>query len=535
MNRPKFYVYLPIIFALVLVLGIFIGTTFLSGGQKMVMGGNTGKFSKLQDVLQYINQEYVDTVNDDDLVERSIVSLLENLDPHSSYISAEELQANNEPLQGNFEGIGVEFNIVDDTVRVVAAIPGGPAEGVGVQAGDKIVMVDGKTIAGIKIANKGVMERLKGKGGTKVKISVKRNGRKGLIDFTITRGTIPIYSLDASYMLTANLGYIKISRFAATTYDEFMQALDKLQKQGMTKLVVDLRGNGGGFLNTAVDIADEFLPEGKSIVYTQGKARPRKDFYATKRGSFENGELFILIDDGSASASEILAGAVQDNDRGTLIGRRSFGKGLVQEQSEFTDGSAIRLTIARYYTPTGRCIQKSYKHGVDDYYNEELSRYESGELESADSIKVADSLKYKTPGGKIVYGGGGIIPDEFVPLDTANRSLYLSELIYAGIINDFAFYYSDKERTKLKAYKSFENFNKSFSVSASLLNELAAYGEKNGVKRNEKEMAISKPWIETQLKGLISRNIWGIENYYPVIQERDKVIKKAVELSQKKK
>ena len=535
MNRPKFYVYLPIIFALVLVLGIFIGTTFLSGGQKTVMGGNTGKFSKLQDVLQYINQEYVDTVNDDDLVERSIVSLLENLDPHSSYISAEELQANNEPLQGNFEGIGVEFNIVDDTVRVVAAIPGGPAEGVGVQAGDKIVMVDGKTIAGIKIANKGVMERLKGKGGTKVKISVKRNGRKGLIDFTITRGTIPIYSLDASYMLTANLGYIKISRFAATTYDEFMQALDKLQKQGMTKLVVDLRGNGGGFLNTAVDIADEFLPEGKSIVYTQGKARPRKDFYATKRGSFENGELFILIDDGSASASEILAGAVQDNDRGTLIGRRSFGKGLVQEQSEFTDGSAIRLTIARYYTPTGRCIQKPYKHGVDDYYNEELARYESGELESADSIKVADSLKYKTPGGKIVYGGGGIIPDEFVPLDTANRSLYLSELIYAGVINDFAFYYSDKERTKLKAYKNFENFNKSFNVSASLLNELAEYGEKNGVKRNEKEMAISKPWIETQLKGLISRNIWGIENYYPVIQERDKVIKKAVELSQKKK
>ncbi|MCK6648088.1 MAG: S41 family peptidase [Bacteroidia bacterium] len=535
MNRPKFYVYLPIIFALVLVLGIFIGTTFLSGGQKTVMGRNNGKFSKLQDVLQYINQEYVDTVNDDDLVERSIVSLLENLDPHSSYISAEELQANNEPLQGNFEGIGVEFNIVDDTVRVVAAIPGGPAEGVGVQAGDKIVMVDGKTIAGIKIANKGVMERLKGKGGTKVKISVKRNGRKGLIDFTITRGTIPIYSLDASYMLTADLGYIKISRFAATTYDEFMQALDKLQKQGMTKLVVDLRGNGGGFLNTAVDIADEFLPEGKSIVYTQGKARPRKDFYATKRGSFENGELFILIDDGSASASEILAGAVQDNDRGTLIGRRSFGKGLVQEQSEFTDGSAIRLTIARYYTPTGRSIQKPYKHGVNEYYNEELARYESGELESADSIKVTDSLKYKTPGGKIVYGGGGIIPDEFVPLDTANRSLYLSELIYAGIINDFAFYYSDKERTKLKAYKNFENFNKSFNISASLLNELADYGAKNGVKRNDKEMAISKPWIETQLKGLISRNIWGIENYYPVIQERDKVIKKAVELSQKKK
>lgn len=535
MNRPKFYVYLPIVFALVLVLGIFIGSTFLSGGQRVVMGGNAGKYSKLEDVLHYINQEYVDTISEEDLIEKSIVSLLENLDPHSSYITAEELQANNEPLQGNFEGIGVEFNIVDDTVRVVAAIPGGPAEGVGVQAGDKIVMVDGKNIAGIKIANKGVMERLKGKGGTKVKISVKRNGKKNLIDFTITRGTIPIYSIDASYMLAQSVGYIKISRFAATTYDEFMQALEKLQKQGMTKLVVDLRGNGGGYLNTAVDIADEFLSEGKSIVYTQGKARPRKDFFSTKRGSFENGELFILIDDGSASASEILSGAVQDNDRGTLIGRRSFGKGLVQEQSEFSDSSAIRLTIARYYTPTGRCIQKPYTHGLDEYYDEEYARYKSGELENADSIKVSDSLKYKTPGGKIVYGGGGIIPDVFVPLDTNGRSLYLSELVYAGIINDFAFNYSDKEREKLKAYKTFENFNRSFSVTPQLINELVAYGEKNGVKRNDKELAISTNIIKTQLKALISRNIYGIETYYPVIQERDLVIKKAVELAQKKK
>jgi carboxyl-terminal processing protease len=534
MNRPKFYVYLPIIFAVVLVLGIYIGSTFLSGGQRTVASGG-GKMSKLEDVLQYINQEYVDTINTDDLVEKSIISLLENLDPHSSYISAEELQANNEPLQGNFEGIGVEFNIVEDTVRVVAAIPGGPAEGVGVQAGDKIVLVDGKNIAGIKIANKGVMEKLKGKGGTKVKISVKRNGKKNLLDFTITRGTIPIYSIDASYMLASSVGYIKISRFAATTYDEYMAAFEKLQQQGMQKLVVDLRGNGGGFLNTAVDIADEFLPDGKSIVYTEGKARPRKDFFATKRGSFENGNLFILIDDGSASASEILAGAVQDNDRGTLIGRRSFGKGLVQEQSDFTDGSAIRLTIARYYTPTGRCIQKPYTHGMDEYYDEEFARYKNGELESADSIKVSDSLKYKTPGGKVVYGGGGIIPDAFVPIDTTGRTLYLSEIIYGGLINDFAFNYSDKERVKLKAYKTFEAFNKSFQITPQLLNEFVTYAEKSGVKRNDKEIAQSAALIKTQLKALISRNIWGIETYYPIIQERDLVIKKALELAQGKK
>ncbi len=364
---------------------------------------------------------------------------------------------------------------------------------------------------------------------------MKRNGKKNLLDFTITRGTIPIYSIDASYMLASSVGYIKISRFAATTYDEYMAAFEKLQQQGMQKLVVDLRGNGGGFLNTAVDIADEFLPDGKSIVYTEGKARPRKDFFATKRGSFENGNLFILIDDGSASASEILAGAVQDNDRGTLIGRRSFGKGLVQEQSDFTDGSAIRLTIARYYTPTGRCIQKPYTHGTDEYYDEEFARYKNGELESADSIKVSDSLKYKTPGGKVVYGGGGIIPDAFVPIDTTGRTLYLSEIIYGGLINDFAFNYSDKERVKLKAYKTFETFNKSFQITPQLLNEFVTYAEKSGVKRNEKEIAQSATLIKTQLKALISRNIWGIETYYPIIQERDLVIKKALELAQGKK
>ncbi|MBL7882532.1 MAG: S41 family peptidase [Bacteroidia bacterium] len=536
MNRPKFYVYLPIAFALVLVLGIFIGSKFLSVQSiNSLESSSQSKFGKLEGVLRYIYHEYVDTISDNDLVESTIISMLENLDPHSSYIPAEEMQANNEPLQGNFEGIGVEFNIVDDTVRVVAAISGGPAEQVGVQAGDKIVLVDGISIAGVKIDNKGVMSKLKGKGGTKVKISVKRNSKNKLIDFSITRGTIPIHSVDVSYMLNSMIGYIKISRFAATTYDEFIAALDKLQKQGMQKLVIDLRGNGGGYLNTAVDIADELLANGKQIVYTEGKARPRKNYIATSKGNFENGELIILIDDGSASASEILAGAIQDNDRGTILGRRSFGKGLVQEQNEFTDGSGLRLTIARYYTPTGRCIQKPYHGKNDEYYEEEYTRYKNGELESADSIKVADSLKYTTPAGKIVYGGGGIIPDVFVAVDTTGRTMYLGELFYAGVMNDFTFNYADKNREKLKEYKSSDNFRKNFTVTPQLISELVVFAEKAGVKKNDVQLKQSENIIKNQLKALIARNVWNTEAYYPIMNDRDVIVKKAMELLEKKK
>lgn len=309
-----------------------------------------------------------------------------------------------------------------------------------------------------------------------------------------------------------------------------MQAFEKLQLQGMQQLVVDLRGNGGGFLNTAVDIADEFLSAGKGIVYTEGKARPRKDYKATQKGQFENGKLMVLIDDGSASASEILAGALQDNDRATIIGRRSFGKGLVQEQSEFSDSSAIRLTIARYYTPTGRSIQKSYADGIEAYYEEENNRYANGELESADSIKINDSIKFKTPGGKIVYGGGGIVPDVFVGLDTAGRSLYLTEVFFTGTVNDFAFEYSDRERGKLKGYKTIDNFNKSFSITPAILNEFIVYAEKNKIKRNTKEIAQSEKILKNQLKALIARNIFNGEGYYQVIQSQDNVLKKAVEL-----
>lgn len=531
MNRPKFYIYLPVVFALVLILGILIGSTFsLKNDQGTISIDGNNQYSKIDEILKYVNDQYVDTIKGKELVDKTIVSLLANLDPHSSYITAEELTASNEPLQGNFEGIGVEFNIVDDTIRVIAAIPGGPSEAVGVQAGDKIIKVDGKPVAGIKITNKQVMENLKGKGGTKVKVSILRRGKKALLDFVITRGTIPIYSIDVAYMVSPKVGYIKISRFGATTYDEYMAAFEKLQKQGMQQMIIDLRGNGGGFLNTAVEITDEFLGEGKEIVYTIGKSRPRKDYKATAKGNFENGKLTVLIDDGSASASEILAGALQDNDRATIVGRRSFGKGLVQEQSEFTDGSAIRLTIARYYTPTGRCIQKSYADGLDAYYEEENNRYANGELENADSIKINDSIKFVTPGGKIVYGGGGIVPDVFVGLDTTGRSLYLSEALFTGTVNDFAFEYSDKERQSLKAYKTLDNFNKSFQISPAIMNEFVAYAEKNKIKRNDKELKISERILKNQLKALIARNIWNGEGFYQVIQSQDNILKKAVEL-----
>ncbi len=532
MNRPKFYVYLPIVFALVLALGIFIGQTFNRAGRSGIISVNShNQYNKVEEILQYIDDQYVDTINQKELTEKTITTMLQNLDPHSSYLTAEELKANDEPLQGNFQGIGIEFNIVDDTIRVMTAIVGGPSEKVGIQAGDKIVEVEGKKVAGIKITNKDVLKKLKGEGGTKVKVGILRRGKSKLLDFTITRGTIPIYSVDVAYMVKPKTGYIKISRFGEDTYNEYMRAFEKLREQGMEQLIIDLRGNGGGYLKTAVNLADEFLADGKEIVYTIGKARPRADYKATSEGKFENGKLIILIDDGSASASEILAGAMQDNDRATIIGRRSFGKGLVQEESKFSDGSGMRLTIARYYTPTGRSIQKTYSNGLEDYYKEEYSRYNSGELQSADSIKSDSTLKFKTPGGKIVYGGGGIVPDVFVPLDTSGRSHYLAEVSYNGIINDFAFDYTDKQRAVLKnKYQTAERFNDEFNITPSIFNEFVAYAEKNKVKRNEKQEKISESIIKLQLKALIARNIWNNNGFYPVLHRDDNVLKKALEL-----
>jgi carboxyl-terminal processing protease len=520
----------PLIYSIVLICGIIIGSLIFRERKPEKFTGNPhASAGKIDNVLDFIEQNYVDTVKRSDLEEKTLVAMLNQLDPHSEYIPAAELQQVNEPLQGNFDGIGVEFNIVNDTICVVHPIQGGPSESVGVKAGDRIVMVDGKNLAGIKVSNKKVFDALRGKKGTKVKVSIRRAGVKELLDFTITRGEIPIYSVDASFMATSDVGYIKISRFAADTYEEFRKAFNKLAKLGMKKLVVDLRGNGGGYLNAAVDISDEFLSKGMLIVYTKGKASPKKVFQATDKGSFENNPLVVLIDEGSASASEIVSGALQDNDRATIIGRRSFGKGLVQEQIEIPDGSAIRLTTARYYTPSGRCIQKSYSKGLEAYYSEEYDRYEKGELLSADSIHFADSLKYKTVSGRTVYGGGGIMPDIFVPLDTSFRSSYLNKVSFKGIISDFAFNYADKHRGEFKGYKDAAAYTKSYSPPASMLEAFADYAQKQGVNKNAEQMKRSSGYLLAQIKALIGRNLYDNEAYFPVVLKDDKVFKAALE------
>ncbi len=528
----KSNVYLPILFALILCLGIYIGTKLNhSSIKKSFFSSNISPFNKLNEVVNYINQEYVDTVNNKKLAEVSIEAMLQSLDPHSSYIPAEDLQSVNEPLEGNFDGIGIEFHIQADTIMVVSPISGGPSEILGIQPGDRIVKIEGKNVAGIKIANNDVMQKLRGPGGTKVRISVFRKGAKKLIDYAITRGKIPIYSIDASYMIDAKIGYIKLSRFAATTYEEYMNAFKKLKSQGLETLILDMRGNPGGFLNAATDISDEFLDGKKLIVYTEGKARPKTSYYSKVDGNFEKGKLIVLIDEGSASASEIVAGALQDWDRATIVGRRSFGKGLVQEQSVFPDGSALRLTVARYYTPTGRSIQKPYKDGIEDYNNDLLLRIKKGELENADSIKFVDSLMFKTPGGRTVYGGGGIMPDIFVPLDTIGHSTYFSSIINKGLISQFTFDFVDKNRNLLKGYKTFKEYNSKFQVTDNIFNDFIIYVAKNGISKDEKGLKKSGAIIKIQIKANIARQIWKNEGFYPVIQEVDNTLKKALEIA----
>lgn len=524
--RP--YIYFPILFALVLVGGIYVGLSVQT--QKVPTQSffslESRNGNKLNQLLRYIEAQYVDTVNMDELTDDAITELLMGLDPHSSYIPAKELQAMNEPLEGNFEGIGVEFNIIEDTIVVVAPIAGGPSEILGIRPGDRIVNIEGENAAGIGITNKDVISKLRGEGGTKVSIDIFRKGEKELLPFTITRGKIPINSMEVAYMLTDKIGYIKISRFAATTYDEYMMAYKQLTTQGMTKLVLDLRGNPGGYLQTASDLADEFLGDGKLIVYTEGKAHPKRVYTASRRGGFESQELVVLIDEGSASASEIIAGAVQDNDRGVIIGRRSFGKGLVQEQAELSDGSAIRLTTARYYTPTGRCIQKPYENGLDDYYHEYYDRYETGEAYEKDSIKFNDSLRFVTPGGKVVYGGGGIMPDFFIPADTSFLSPYFSKLMRNNLVNQFGFDYADNHRKSLKALGSY----KKFRVDDKILADFLSYAAKNGVAKDEAGLKTSGTYIKKLIRAVVSRHIWGDEGYYPVVQEDDKAIIKSIEL-----
>jgi len=531
MSNNRFSVFIPLFIGLALAVGIGIGYFFSgSNGSKKITGLKSTSSSKVNDVLNYIIEEYVDTVNVKNLEDDAVVSLLEQLDPHSSYIPATELKAVSEQLEGNFDGIGVEFNIQKDTIMVVAAISGGPSESLGIQSGDRIVRVEKKNVAGTGIKNDDVIKLLRGKSGSKVKVGIVRPGIKSITEYEITRGKIPIYSVDASIMIDAQTGYIKISRFGATTYDEYMKAFNDLKMKGMNKLVLDLRDNPGGYLNAAVDICDEFLSKGNKIVYTQGKARKREDFDATAKGGFEEGGLVVLIDEGSASASEIVSGAVQDNDRGWIIGRRSFGKGLVQEEVRFDDGSAMRLTIARYYTPSGRSIQKSYDQGNDAYYHELAERYEKADSTKEKPKKAVKSEAFKTPSGRKVYGGGGITPDIVIAVDTSGYTPLLAELASKGMMNRFSFEYTDGKRDALKKqYKNAEQFAVGFNA-ASLIQEFNAFIQKNGIKPNDASLRISSQIIERQIKALIARAIFGNSGFYTVLNKSDLGVKKAIEI-----
>lgn len=527
----KIKAYYPIVLALVLAAGLFIGNKlgnpFYTGTK--VKATNLNQYNKLTEVISYIEQQYVDNIEAEELVDVSIEELLHHLDPHSAYIPAEDLEEATQPLEGNFGGIGIEFHIQNDTIMVVRTIAGGPSEMLGMQSGDRITEIEGENVAGIGITNDMVMKKLRGEKGTEVNVNVSRRGVKDLINFHITRNDIPIFSIEVSYMVDENTGYLKLNRFGAKTYDEFLDAIDGLKKQGLKNLILDLRGNPGGYLEAATKISDEFLDNGKMIVYTEGKASKRRIYKSTSVGDFETGKLVVLVDEGSASASEILAGALQDWDRATIIGRRTFGKGLVQEQTTFPDGSALRLTVSRYYTPTGRSIQKPYTDNVDKYNNELLERYIDGELLSADSISFPDSLKYTTPKGKTVYGGGGIMPDIFVPLDTTGTSNYYNQVAAKGLIVQFAYDYVDLNRKSLVSYKDYNAFNNQFEISEKVLADFIKFAAKNGVPVNNNQIVISDQLIRTRLKAFISRQLFQNLGFYSVFHKLDAAFLKGLE------
>jgi len=528
---------------------------------------------KFDDVLNLIESKYVDNPDYTALVDEAIVGMVKELDPHSEYMTAEEYQKMNEPLKGNFEGIGVQFNITKDTITVVSPISGGPSEKLGIRSGDKIVVIEDTVVAGIGITNRDVIDKLRGDKGTKVRIKIYRRGVKDLIPYTIVRDKIPIFSLDASYMLTEEIGYVKLNRFSQTTMQEFYEALDELEPQGMKHLVLDLRGNSGGYLNTAIQLSDEFLADKELIVYTEGVSNPKRESFATNRGRFEKGKLVVLIDQGSASASEIVSGAIQDHDRGLIIGRRSFGKGLVQRPFKLRDGSTLKLTTARYYTPSGRCIQRPYEEGNDEYRKEYQRRRDHGEFFSADSVEIDEEQKFSTDNNRIVYGGGGILPDIFIPLDTSENSEFLTKLLSNGLFYQYINEYVDDNRNELnEKYPDYEAFEAGFDMDNAFVDAFLEYAKHElqhkkddklsedslEVKIGEEEIAIedeemidelktkavdnslsdemiaegmevSGKIIRTRLRALLARTLWKTEAFYRVFNAEDDAVKQAIE------
>ncbi|MCH1575222.1 MAG: S41 family peptidase [Flavobacteriales bacterium] len=487
---------------------------------------------KFNTLLYYMNRMYVDSVDLDGLVETAIRGMLEELDPHSVYIPSEDLQQADEPLNGKFEGIGVRFNIMKDTIMVVSTIAGGPSERLGILSGDRIVEVDGEIVAGVGIRNKGVMEKLKGPKGTHVDVGVKRSKVDGLIYFDIERDKIPIYSVDASYMVDNRIGYIKVNRFSKETMTELNSALDALQSDGMKDLILDLQGNGGGMLNTAIAMGDEFLSDDRLIVYTDGRSFPREDRIAQETGRFEKGRLVVLVDESSASASEIVSGAVQDWDRGLIVGRRTFGKGLVQRPVRLPDGSAVRLTVQQYFTPSGRCIQKPYEDGVDAYRREKYERFESGELMSLDSLDLPDSLRFTTlVMNRTVYGGGGILPDVFVPIDTSMNSTYFTDLLRKGLFNRAVLEFVDADRKGLERELSDEKaYVADYEVSQDLLDKLIALGEAEDIAFVEEDWNTSLPAISLRLKAILGRNMFETATFYEVFNPINPVYRRGIEV-----
>jgi carboxyl-terminal processing protease len=525
-SKNKGKVWIPIAMAICVVAGLLLGTIMT----RHSLDGNSRYMNKINALLSLIDTKYVDSVDQDKMVEDLLPLILGELDPHSVYISAKDRAAANEQIEGSFSGIGIQFSIYDDTVRVVNVVPNGPSQRVGIQAGDRILRIDGKLFVGPAISNDSVMKTLRGKKGSLVKVSVLRSRAKKIYTYTVTRGDIPLYSVDARYKIGREVGYVKIGSFGRNAHTEFIQAMAYLRQQKCTKFIIDLRGNTGGLMEPALEIANEFLPANRLILYTMGKSYPREDVYSNGKGSFQTNPVVVLVDEWSASSSEILAGAIQDNDRGYIVGRRSFGKGLVQNEIPFRDGSAVRLTIARFYIPSGRCIQKPYTKGADeDYQRDIMNRYLKGEFDSKDSIHVNKHQKYETVGGRTVYGGGGIIPDFFVPLDTSGVTNWFNKVSNKGLAYIYAFAYTDAHRDSLRAFKT-PNKLSYYLDDQNMIDPFLDFASERGVLGRPAFIQKSYPLVLTQIKAYIARNMLGEDAFWKILQEQDITLTKGVEV-----